>query len=219
MAVIPFISTSKENQTIVQKKEDFDKDGNNVLILNADDEQLKNFNAGSVSNTSYDLRIGSIYWDVRKVNARRLEKGVIKLKPKMFVEIETKEFVKFPITKAARISSKVSMLRKGLGVFPTNVDPGYEGELVIYVCNFGNETVELKPDTKFCALRMETVEGLANPYHRSGKKVRGKEKEGYGRYFQWIKYNTTLISIIINILMLIATASMAYFAFLKIGSP
>ena len=66
---------------------------------------------------------------------------------------------------------------------------------------------------------METVEGLANPYHKSGKKVRGKEKKGYGRYFQWIKYNTTLISIIINILMLIATASMAYFTFLKIGSP
>jgi deoxycytidine triphosphate deaminase len=213
MAVIPFIPDGKPNNTIVQSKDHFDKNGDKVLILNADKEQLKKFGDGSVSNTSYDLRIGSIYWDVRKLNPSRLEKGKIKLKPKMFVEIETKEFVKFPITRAARISSKVSILRQGLGVFPTNVDPGYEGELVIYVCNFGNETIELKPDTKFCALKMETVEGSANSYHKSSKKVIGKEKEGYGRYLQWFKYNSTLISIIINILMLIATSSMAYFAY------
>ena len=53
MAVIPFISTGKENQTIVQKKEDFDKDGNKVLILNADDEQLKNFNAGTLISSCF----------------------------------------------------------------------------------------------------------------------------------------------------------------------
>lgn len=219
MSVIPFSTNVGKNQSVVERKEDFKMEGECILISNADQEQLSNFVNGKAANTSYDLRVGSVYWDVSKDNTTTLEKGVIKLKPKMFVEIETKEFVKFPQNVSGRISSKVSMLRKGLGVFPTNIDPGYEGVLVIYVCNFGNDTVELKPEAKFCALKIETVKGQAHPYQKEGKKAISNEKQGYIKYIQWFKYNLMSISIVINILMLIATVCMAYFTYVQSSKP
>ncbi len=217
MTVVPFIPGNSENSTIVEDIKLYKRNRDKVLILDGDKSQLDEFEKGTKSNTSYDLRVGRRYWDVRKNNIGSLEKINMKIKPKMYVEIETEERIRFPIRRAGRISSKVSMLRKGLGVFPTSVDPGYEGYLVIYVCNFGNETVELKRGKPFCALKIETVDGKPNPYDKPSKTPFVKEEEGYYKIVKWIKYNVTVISIVINILMLIATASMAYFAFLKLN--
>ncbi len=217
MSIVPFIPEANTNNTIVQTKDKYDKNGDKVLLLNADRKQLQDFDQGKVSNTSYDLRVGSSYWDVSKYDVTPLKKGVIKLRPKMYMEIATEEEMRFPLNRAGRISSKVSILRKGIGVFPTNVDPGYEGILVIYVCNFGDDTVELKRGDRFCALKVETVGALAHSYDKKGKKPEGKEKEGFKRYLKWFKYHAVLISLLLNILLLITTLLIALFALLRLA--
>lgn len=214
MAVVPFII----NETIVLDKIDYDPKSDKVLILEPDDNQIGEFQKKNSPNTSYDLRVGNMFWDVSKIKTSRLDNKGIVLRPKMFVEIETQESLHFPTKRAGRISSKVSILRKGLGVFPTNIDPGYEGNLVIYVCNFGKETIKLKRGEVFCALKMETIEGEANPYNKKSKKPEGKETQNRFRTaIYWIKYNDTVISIIFSALLVFTAILVAYTNYLLLA--
>lgn len=206
MTTIPFT----EKVSFVLSNNDYDKNDDKILIINSDKEQIETYRKKTGSNTTYDLRIGSAYRDVRKAQPSAIDTNPIKIKPKMFIEVQTEECVKFPLNRTGRISSKVSILKKGLGVFPTNIDPGYEGQLIIYVCNFGNETVFLKPKTKFCSIIVESVTGTANAYDKAAKMLIGEEPRNLiDRISNWIKYNTLTISVIINILMLMATITIA----------
>lgn len=118
MAVIPFIPEGhpEHSPTIVQDEGKYDRDGDKVLIIGGDKEQFKKFLSGDRANDVYDLRIGGNYWDIRTDGTSSLMNQPLYMKPKMFVEIQTEETVRFPKKRAGRIASKVSMLQQGIGI-------------------------------------------------------------------------------------------------------
>jgi dCTP deaminase len=93
MSVIP-LTTDGPNRTVVQKQDDFDLEGDAVLITSIDVSQL---NEERSSNVSYDLRIGKKCRDHRKDDPNEIpDGGIVKLRPGAALIIQTKEYVHFP---------------------------------------------------------------------------------------------------------------------------
>jgi deoxycytidine triphosphate deaminase len=147
-------------------------DRKRILIISYDQEQFSIHN--EECNTSYDLRVGSLYRDHRDNEGRTLSEGQsIELLPGQAVIIETEEEVQFPRGIFGHILPKVSLLQKGIANTPSKVDPGYSGHLLITAFNHGKQTVHLKRRERFCSLYLLSVDGDARPYNKGGKQILG----------------------------------------------
>lgn len=197
MPLIPFISKEQAEKegiycSFTDSAADFSMDREQVFIQNIDQKQVANFSKDS--NSSYDLRIGSEFWDSN--GFRSITEGMeIKIKPKEFFCVKTIEYIHIPKNRFGIIVSKVSCLKKGYGVTTTKIDPGYAGELAIYVFNFSSKTIKINQGDKFCSLIIiDSVNGII-PYDKEPKILpRGKE-------WNWKKRIT--LSLVIAILALI----------------
>ena len=95
MSVVPLLTDN--DRTLAPTREDFaaagGTEGNAVLILNMDTEQL----LSQSSNASYDLRIGKEYREHRDIQKHALPSdGVLTIRPREAVIIETEEYVHLP---------------------------------------------------------------------------------------------------------------------------
>jgi dCTP deaminase len=80
-----------------------------------------------------------------------------KMKPGEFLHGKTHERIKLPTHLAGMIEGRSSLARLGLGVHITapTVQTGFEGRLVLEMCNHGPFTLELKPRMKIAQLVLE----------------------------------------------------------------
>jgi len=175
MSVVPLV-VNGPNPTVVQKEDQFKRDGNALLILNFDKSQLRD----DQPNASYDLRIGRAYRDHREMGERRTlaEKGSIKLLPRGAVLIETEEEVWLPQSMFGYIVPKVGLLQDGVSNTLSKVDPGYHAPLVITVFNLGQKEITLHQGQPLCALVVHSVGSGVKPYTGSGKRIEGRASTG-----------------------------------------
>jgi len=138
MGVVPFRVAPDPAPSVIFQRLQFDMDRKRILIISYDQEQFSIHN--EECNTSYDLRVGSLYRDHRDNEGRTLSEGQsIELLPGQAVIIETEEEVQFPRGIFGHILPKVSLLQKGIANTPSKVDPGYSGHLLITAFNHGKQ--------------------------------------------------------------------------------
>jgi len=154
MSVIP-LTTDGADITVVQRQQDFDIEGEAVLIMELDVAQLREERA---SNVSYDLRIGKKYRDHREGETREIpEEGTITLYPGSALIIQTEEYVHLPRRLFGTIAPKVKLLEQ------RPVDHILEGRSrilwspLITLFNLGQTVRKLRPGDKFCALTLFRV--------------------------------------------------------------
>jgi len=113
------------------------------------------FEENSLTPIGYDLRVGSPY-------ASSIDGQLFDLKPDNSIVIipgdtlliTTLEDVGMPKNRkySAFITSKVSKVAKGLSHISTNIDPDWEGRLLIALHNPSKNTVFLKYSETFCTI-------------------------------------------------------------------
>jgi dCTP deaminase len=174
MSVIPFVLDGP-NPTVVEKEDQFRRNGSAMLILNLDKTQLQ----GDRPNASYDLRIGRAYKDHREQERWTLPVGgEFTLLPGGAILIETEEEVWLPHTMFGYIVPKVGLLQDGISNTGSKVDPGYHDHLVVTIFNLGKKQIPLKQGQPFCALVVHDVGPGVKPFTGSGKKIEGRKGVG-----------------------------------------
>lgn len=184
---------------------DFDRDGQRILILNLDGTQLRDDD--HEPNLTYDLRVGEEYRDHRDLGKRDTgDNGEIVLFPNSAVIIQTLEHVYVPRRRFAYIVPKVSLLQKGISNTSSKVDPGYPGPLLITVFNLGKTTVRLRRSAKFCTIVFHDV---ADPEHARLYDKEPKRIIGAGRMSKWQRFrdftdrNSGTISVVAVVVTLV----------------
>ncbi len=174
MPVIPFVLDGSA-PTVVTREDQFRYDGDAMLILNLDRQQLQ----GEECNASYDLRIGRAYKNHREQERWSLpENGEITLLPNTAILVETEEEVWLPQRMFGYIVPRVSLLQDGVSNTLSKVDPGYHDHLVVTVFNLGKKVITLRQGERFCALVVHDVRPGVKPFTGSGKKIEGRAGVG-----------------------------------------
>ncbi|MFY2822979.1 dCTP deaminase domain-containing protein [Ruegeria sp. MALMAid1280] len=98
-----------------------------------------------VEGSSYQLRLGNVYYDLSE-NGKRFELAygeTILIKPGHRVVLITKEEFDVPANIVSRVVSKGSLFSIGLSPVATYADPGFSGNLGIVTQNFRNSYIQL----------------------------------------------------------------------------
>jgi dCTP deaminase len=162
MSVVPLI----RNQTIVTRQEDFNPQGQALLITNFDENQLK------AENLCYDLRVGQSYrYHHRNETLILSADGEIPMLPRAAVIIRTEESVHLPKSMFGYIVPKVKMLEKGLSNTVSKVDAGYHGRLSVTLFNLGRKRETVERLEAFCSLVIHRVEDGAVLYDKGEKDI------------------------------------------------
>jgi dCTP deaminase len=136
--------------------------------------RMDNYSPDCLQPTSYDMRVGDraflsgndIEIDVKA------EKG-IKIKPGQFALITTFENIKMPDTIAGHIGVKSYFTRKGLILLAgLQIDPGFEGVLVLGVYNASPRTLVLDYLAPFCTIEFHQLSGPVEKAYISSSEQR-----------------------------------------------
>lgn len=117
---------------------DLEKEIQAGKLLTGIDEEM-------VEGSSYQLRLGNVYYDLSE-NGKRIEltEGEkVLIKPGHRVVLITEEEFDVPANMVSRVVSKGSLFSIGLSPVATYADPGFSGNLGIVTQNFSNRYVEL----------------------------------------------------------------------------
>ncbi|MBY8976864.1 hypothetical protein KHP62_13670 [Rhodobacteraceae bacterium NNCM2] len=98
-----------------------------------------------VEGSSYQLRLGNVYYDLSE-NGKRFELAAgqkVLIKPGHRVVLITQEEFDVPSDMVSRVVSKGSLFSVGLSPVATYADPGFSGKLGIVTQNFSNHYIEL----------------------------------------------------------------------------
>lgn len=206
MSVIP-LTTDGPNRTVVQKQDDFDLEGDAVLIAGIDVSQL---NEERSSNVSYDLRIGKKCRDHRKDDPNEIpDDASVKLSPGSALIIQTEEYVHFPRSLFGIIAPKVKLLEKGLSTTFSKVDPGYNGHLLITLFNLGQTVRELKRGDPFCALTLFEVSAGARLYGKGPQQITARNvKQPRRSLSEWLlphHVTATLVLAVVTFVLALVT--------------
>jgi dCTP deaminase len=210
MSVIPLI----DNETFVDSRAAFDANGglsgSIILIQDVEHDQLIDIRE---ANATYDLRIGPEYRYLHSnIKSELHEDGHIILQKSQSVLIQTEETIYLPKKVFGIILTKVSMVQRGVSNDGSKIDPGYNGQLIVTVTNFGKDPVKLKRVEKFCSVVFFRVDGEARPYDKSSKHIRVINNYGVksNLVVEWIKRHIITISIIHLALTVLLVACVTY---------
>ncbi len=125
------------------------------------------FDKKSLQAASYDLRVGNFAFSgssQEKVDLRK--KGLIRLEPGEFLVVESLERVTFGGTAAAQLGLRSEYARKGLLMLSgPQVDPGFDGVLVVRIVNLAPECVVLVHEDPFLTMQVFLLnEPATEPY-------------------------------------------------------
>lgn len=140
------------------------------IDLRLDDNYLtfKNTSTGVI-----DTRKEQHYTDYHTFS----ENNPLVLQPGDFILCQTVECVRVPDNLLARVEGRSSLGRLGVAVHVTAgfIDPGFEGNITLEICNLGNIPVILYPYQRVCQIVFEELCGVASrPYGSAGNKYQGQ---------------------------------------------
>jgi len=121
--------------------------------ISSDKLLISPFEEKCLTPVGYDLRIGANYASRNYGKYATLkENEEIHIKSGDTILVKTLERIEMPadLTISGLISSKVSIVTKGITHISTTVDPDWKGNLLITISNVSNETVTLKYGQPFC---------------------------------------------------------------------
>jgi len=139
--------------------------------------QIDNFSEKSLQPASYDMRIGArLLVSSNEAEIDLFQRSSAVLKPGEFALVTTHEDVRLADTVAGHIGVKSYYTRKGLVMLTgLQIDPGFEGVLVIGLYNASPRSLTLEYLAPFCTVEFHQLAKAAeNPF------IPGSEqKEGY----------------------------------------
>jgi dCTP deaminase len=118
---------------------------NEILAKMKTGELVKGGDEKQIGPACYELRIGSIYYDLTE-NGKRLDAanfGGILIKPGHLVVLITLETLEIPKNLIARVSSKGSLFSIGLSPVSTYADPGFAGKIGLVTQNLSDRYIEI----------------------------------------------------------------------------
>lgn len=137
------------------------------------------FDINRVQPASYDLTLGCY---VRYLDEEEPEKfDSIALSTGDFALFSTVETVRIPADLVAEVSGKSTWARQGLSVHQTAgwIDPGFEGQITLELCNLGPKLVILEPGVPIAQLViMELRSPALKPYGSEGLGSKYKNQRG-----------------------------------------
>lgn len=209
MAVVPL----RIGVSVVDKQDDFDREGYAVLITGLQRSQLESDDAKESSNVSYDLRVGREYRHYRQRTKTQLpERATITIQPGDAVLIQTEESLHMPRHLFGYVVPKVTLLQLGLTNTLSKVDPGYPGYLVVTLFNVGTTVQRLERGQAFCQLVLHTVGEGARLYNKGSKQVEGVPPEAprSRRIKRWFERNKAWLTILASWVGTVVTALVTY---------
>lgn len=197
---MPLIALTSDNAeepaSVVTSGRDFQRTGTAILIQGGDPEQL--MSTAADCNSGYDLRVGAVFRDHRVDYGQELaESGTLVIRPGDGVIIQTEEWVEFPEHRFGEIFPKVSLLQKGVANIATKVDPGFRGNLLVTVFNYGKRSVPLYRHERFCSLHVFDVVGAVRPYEKPPPAIGPRRSAGWQQKFgDWVDRNGARVAIV-----------------------
>lgn len=129
------------------------------LVLDGDGSQI--------GPACYELRMGSIYYDLTE-NGSRVDattQGSVLIKPGHRVVLITHERLNIPNDIIARVASKGSLFSVGLSPVCTYADPGFSGNLGLVTQNLSDKYIEIPIGEPVAKVDFSIVSGrVDNPY-------------------------------------------------------
>ena len=139
--------------------------------MQAGDLVIGNFNESSLQASSYDARVGQralLGGTDAEINIP--EKGAVTIRPGEFVLIVTREKFKLNATIAGNLGIRSYYSRKGLVVLAgLQVDPGFEGHLVIGGFNAAPRRLVLDYESPFVTVEFHRLAGRVEKPFVSGE--------------------------------------------------
>jgi deoxycytidine triphosphate deaminase len=133
--------------------------------LGAEKLRIANFSEASLEAASYDMRIGPrllISSDEAEIDLSK--KGSATLKPGVFALVTTHENLQLPNDIAGHIGVKSYYTRKGIIMLTgLQIDPGFEGVLVVGLYNASPRSITLDYLAPFCTVELHQ---LSRPVER-----------------------------------------------------
>lgn len=126
--------------------------------------ELSDFCEECVQPASYDLRVGEEGYTAAVGSVISIEdERVLEVQPGDFALVLTHERLRLPTNMVGRFGLRSAYARMGLlATSGPQVDPGFEGKLVIGVVNFGPQTIELPHLQPFCTLELHRLDRSAS---------------------------------------------------------
>ncbi|KPA17758.1 deoxycytidine triphosphate deaminase [Candidatus Magnetomorum sp. HK-1] len=129
---------------------------------------VEDFDANLIKQACYELRSGSIYYDLANGKKKySLQKDdYILIKPKQQVVIITKEKLNLPNDILGRILTKGQLF--SIGILPVNTyaDPGFIGRIGIVLHNLSNEYIKIIQGQSIAKIEFSKLrERVETPYH------------------------------------------------------
>ena len=116
-----------------------------------------------LSSCSYDLRLGELEFSSSDyVASKRTYRN---MRPNSFHLGCTLEHIKMPNNIVGLIKDKSTWARRGLSVFNTLIDPGFEGQITLELKNQGNELLELPHGIGIAQIMFFECGEVENPYN------------------------------------------------------
>lgn len=138
---------------------------------------MNNYSEDCLEPSSYDMRVGNkavVSGKDKEIDVKK-EQGVV-IHPGEFAIITTFENVKMPPDIAGHIGVKSYYTRKGLILLAgLQIDPGFEGVLVLGVYNAAPRRLTLDYLSSFCTVEFHQLSSpVEKPYEGSIEQIKGE---------------------------------------------
>ena len=127
---------------------------------------IRDGDAGSISNASYDLSLGDEYFYAGKIITMDDAHPFIAIEPYDYVIASCREFISMPRDVSGRFDISVNLFFQGIILSnSTQVDPGFRGKLFCLLFNTSNKTVYLKRGEHFTTIEFNKLIEPTTPYN------------------------------------------------------
>jgi dCTP deaminase len=135
--------------------------------VNNGEIEFNDFSEECLQPASYDLRVGEEGFTLsagRTINIQN--EGVLEIQPGDFALVMTHEKLRLPTNMLGRFGLRSVYARMGLlATVGPQIDPGFEGKLVIGIVNFSSQLIKLPYLNPFCSLELYRLQRHASvPY-------------------------------------------------------
>jgi dCTP deaminase len=142
-------------------------DGEIKKAVNNGEIGISDFSEQCLQPASYDLRVGEEGFTLSAGRVISIQnEGVLEIQPGDFALVLTHEKLRLPTNTVGRLGLRSVYARMGLlATVGPQVDPGFEGKVVIGIVNFSSQTIKLHYLTPFCTLELQRLPCSASaPY-------------------------------------------------------
>jgi len=136
--------------------------------------RIRNFAESSLQPASYDMRVGpKLLQSSTESEIDLSKKGSATLAPGVFALVTTQESVQLPHDIAGHIGVKSYYTRKGLVMLTgLQIDPGFEGVLVVGLYNASPRSLTLEYLAPFCTVEFHRLARPVQTPFQSGEEQR-----------------------------------------------